>query len=85
MHTDVPEASALNAPARQAVHTLEVVAAATPLYAPAAHAEHAAAEAAGLYAPAVHAVHTTEVVAAGADEYAPAVHEEQAPVDHPGA
>jgi hypothetical protein len=38
----------LYVPILHTVHTLEVVAATTPLYAPAAHTLHAAAEAAGL-------------------------------------
>ncbi len=57
VHLDVPLVSALNVPATQAVHTVDVTAAAALPYAPAAHTVQAEVpEVSALYAPATHAV-----------------------------
>ena len=57
------------------MHTADVAAAASLLYAPATHGTHAESPATSLYAPALHTVHTREVEAAERLPYVPTTHE----------
>ena len=84
VHALMPIAE-VNMPKAQAVHTDEVIAESTLLYAPTAHAVQTREVVAAVtlpYAPAGHAVQATEVAAKTASLYAPAAQAVQAEDDN---